>query len=170
MPLRGLSQRNPPMETLRQQAGRRQPGQTDLEIRGDNWCERRGAGSFFVCVLLKIIVHVKNPAWNHAAWDLKTIDLITVAFNLWNWGLKFELFTRLNTSPTIPQHCSLRKMTLNKKHFKPVLRNHHMNHEKLLIFYSALTRHIELSCFFFMVFKVSNSPFDFMTDLFSAKM
>lgn len=45
MPLHGLSKRNPPMETLRQQAGRKQPEGTDLEIRGDNWCEGGGGSS-----------------------------------------------------------------------------------------------------------------------------
>lgn len=33
------------METLRQQAGRKQPEGTDLEIRGDNWCEGGGGSS-----------------------------------------------------------------------------------------------------------------------------
>lgn len=37
MLLRGLSQRDPPMETPRQQAGRKQLEGSDLETRGDNW-------------------------------------------------------------------------------------------------------------------------------------
>lgn len=37
MLLHGLSQRNPPMETLRQQAGGKQPEGSDLQTRGGNW-------------------------------------------------------------------------------------------------------------------------------------
>lgn len=63
------------METLRQQAGRKQPEGTDLEIRGDNWCEGGGGSGgqifsksvedhcrrVYVCVLIKHMVHVRNP-------------------------------------------------------------------------------------------------------------
>lgn len=78
------------MEKLRQQAGRKQPEGTDLEIRGDNWGEGGeggGSGQNFselsgitvvtcMCVFIKHMVHMQS--------------------NINSCGLRFE-FKRLNS-------------------------------------------------------------------------
>lgn len=123
MLLHGLSQRDPPVETPRQQAGRKHPEDTDLETRGDNWRVGGGGGRKYLAKLFPAIIEavcVYVFMWTESS--LGTISYIVHgAYQVFNVCVFFFYFTfqqsfiwdisivtRTNTNEAFPQyHCLL---------------------------------------------------------------